>query len=100
MKGQDVVLQDLAAELEEVVSPVNLDCEEEIETEEVDFPNPYEITAVCYACEDTLRIAVVTSSSGIRELQSLLLGSLSLLCAACSREAFRTRRPQAHQNGF
>lgn len=97
-----MVLQDLAVELEGVVSPVNLDCEEEIETEEVevDFPNPYEITAVCYVCEDILRLAVVTSSSGIRELQSLLLGSLSLLCAACSREAFRTRRPQAQQNGF
>ncbi|QYI89555.1 E7 early protein [Bos taurus papillomavirus 38] len=99
MKGHDVVLQELASELEEVVSPVNLDCEEEIETEEVEvLPNPYEIRAVCYVCEDTLRFAVVTSSAGIRELQTLLLGSLSLLCAACSREAFRSRRPQ--ENGF
>ncbi|AJG05908.1 E7 protein [Bos taurus papillomavirus 15] len=100
MKGQDVVLQDLASELEDIVSPINLDCEEEIETEEVevDFPNPYEITAVCYVCEETLRIAVVTTTTGIRDLQTLLLGSLSLLCAACSRDAFCNRRPQ--RNGF
>lgn len=94
-----MALQDLASELEDVVSPISLACEEDIETEEVDIPNPYEVTAVCYVCEDTLRIAVVTSTSGIRQLQTLLLGSLSLLCAACSRDAFCARRPQAQRNG-
>lgn len=88
-----MTLEGIAAELESVVSPINLNCEEDIETEEVECLIPFAITAACYCCEEQLRIAVVTSDQGIRQLQELLLGSLSLLCAACSREAFRTRRP-------
>ncbi|QYI89529.1 E7 early protein [Bos taurus papillomavirus 34] len=94
MKGQDVTYQYLAVELEDAISPINLNCEEEIETEEIECPNPYAVTATCYVCEDTLRLAVVTSTDGIRQLQSLLLDSLNLLCASCSREAFCERRPE------
>lgn len=89
-----MTLEDIAVEFQDVISPISLSCEEEeIETEVVEYPVPYEIQAVCYCCEEQLRIAVVTSTSGIRQLQDLLLDSLSLLCAGCSREAFRTRRP-------
>ncbi|BAO50678.1 E7 protein [Bos taurus papillomavirus 6] len=95
MKGQSMILKDLATELEEVVSPINLDCEEEIETEEVDCPAPFAVEAVCHVCEQVLRLAVVASPDGILQLQQLLLtDSLSFLCTSCSREAFCNRRPQ------
>nr|AAY86739.1 E7 [Bovine papillomavirus] len=94
MKGQNVTLQDIAAELEDTISPINLRCEEEIETEEVENPNPFAITATCYACEQTLRLAVVTSNEGILQLQQLLFEDLSLLCAACSKQVFCNRRPE------
>nr|AAY86726.1 E7 [Bovine papillomavirus] len=98
MKGQNVTLQDVTLQFEHVISPVSLNCEEEeLEVEEVDCPNPYAIETACYVCEDKLRIAVVTSNDGIRDLQELLLNSLFLLCASCSREAFCLRRAQ--QNG-
>lgn len=90
-----MTLKDIALEFEDAVSPVNLDCEEEeIETEVVECPNPYSVTATCYVCEKTLRIAVVTSADGIRQLQLLLLDSLSLLCAACCSDAIRAGRPR------
>ncbi|QYI89562.1 E7 early protein [Bos taurus papillomavirus 39] len=95
MKGhQDVTYQNLAIELENEISPISLNCDEEIETEEVDFPNPYAVTAACYVCEEQLRLAVVASDDGIRQLQVLLLDSLQLLCASCSRQAFCNRRPE------
>lgn len=94
MKGQDVTLQDVALDFQDAISPISLDCEEQIETEEVDSPNPYAVTATCYVCEQSLRLAVVTSTTGIRQLEQLLLDSLCLLCAACSREVFSERRPQ------
>uniref|UniRef100_Q7LZV6 Protein E7 n=1 Tax=Bos taurus papillomavirus 6 TaxID=10563 RepID=Q7LZV6_BPV6 len=96
MKGQSMILKDLAAELEEVVSPINLDCEEEIANEEVDCPVTFcLVEAVCHVCEQVLRLAVVASPDGILQLQQLLLtDSLSFLCTSCSREAFCNRRPQ------
>nr|P08350.2 RecName: Full=Protein E7 [Bos taurus papillomavirus 4] len=94
MKGQNVTLQDIAIELEDTISPINLHCEEEIETEEVDTPNPFAITATCYACEQVLRLAVVTSTEGIHQLQQLLFDNLFLLCAACSKQVFCNRRPE------
>lgn len=97
MKGQDVTYRDLAVELQDTISPISLNCEEELELEETDAPNPYAVTASCYVCEESLRLAVVTSEEGIRQLQTLLLDSLNLLCASCSREAFCSRRPE--QNG-
>ncbi|BBQ05070.1 E7 protein [Bos taurus papillomavirus 29] len=96
MKGQNVMLKDLATELEDVISPINLDCDEEIETEEVDSPEPFAVEAVCYVCEQVLRLALVASPDGILQLQQLLLDSVSFLCASCSREAFCNRRPQGH----
>ncbi|QYI89503.1 E7 early protein [Bos taurus papillomavirus 30] len=95
MKGQDVILKDLANELEEVISPINLDCEEEIETEEVDCPDPYTVQAICYVCEQVLRLALVASPDGILQFHQLLLGSsINFLCASCSREAHSSRRPE------
>lgn len=89
-----MTLENVSQEFEHVISPISLTCEEEIEIEEVDLPAPYAIETVCYVCEEQLRISVVTSNQGIRDLQQLLLDSLSLLCAACSRDAFCARRPQ------
>ncbi|AVX45448.1 E7 protein [Bos taurus papillomavirus 24] len=97
MKGQTVTLQDVALEFQDAISPINLECDEEIETEEVDNLNPFAITATCYACENTLRLAVVTSGEGIHHLQQLLLDDLHLLCAGCSTQVFCDRRPG--QNG-
>lgn len=94
MKGQDVTLKNVAEELEDVVSPIILDCQEEIETEEVDCPAPYAVEAVCYVCENPLRLALVSSPDGIHQLHQLLLDCISLLCANCSREVFSNRRPQ------
>ncbi|APR72338.1 E7 [Bos taurus papillomavirus 23] len=94
MKGQDVTLQGIAVELKEVVSPINLACDEEIETEEVDGPAPYAVEAVCYVCEQPLRLALVADSEGILQFHHLLLENLNLLCASCSREVFCNRRPQ------
>ncbi|BAJ12073.1 E7 protein [Bos taurus papillomavirus 11] len=93
MKGPNVTLEGIAADLENAVSPINLNCEEEIDTEEVELPNPFEITATCYVCEKILRLAVVTSNDGIHQLQQLLFENLSLLCSACSRDVFCNRRP-------
>lgn len=92
-----MTLQGIALEFENAVSPINLNCDEEIETEEVESPNPFEITAYCYVCEHKLRLAVVTSVDGIHQLQQLLCDNLSLLCAPCSREVFCNRR--AARNG-
>ncbi|BBU60027.1 E7 protein [Bos taurus papillomavirus 28] len=99
MKGQDVTLRDITLELQEVVSPINLHCEEELEIEEVDFSDPYAITTYCYKCEIVLRLAVIATSDGIHQLQQLLLGTVSLLCPACAKPVFCTRRPPQQRNG-
>lgn len=92
MRGPQPTLPDITLELAEVVSPINLDCEEELEVEEAEQGDPYAIAVACYNCETNLRLAVIASPDGIRAFQQLLLASLSLLCPTCSRTLFSGRR--------
>lgn len=89
-----MTLPDITLEFTDVVSPVSLDCEEELESEEVESPDPYAVDASCFNCHTNLRIVVVASPEGIRGLQLLLFGPLSLLCPACATRTCASRRPQ------
>lgn len=91
MKGSQPTISDIELDLQDIVCPVSLECDEVLSPEEADPVNPYRVEATCYNCEKELRLFVVTTTTGIRGLQRLLIDNLTLLCPPCSRLVFRSR---------
>lgn len=89
MRGERPTLRDINLDLQDLVMPDNLlsgevlDPEEELE--EVEPRHPYSIVTECNNCSGKLRLHVVTTSTGIRDLQELFFRNLSLLCCTCAR---------------
>lgn len=83
MRGNQPSIRDISLELQQLVCPVSLECDEVIEPQ-APLPDPYAVAVTCYKCDRELTFCLYASRGGIRELQLLLIESLGLLCAPCS----------------
>nr|AYA94101.1 MAG: E7 protein [Human papillomavirus] len=95
MIGEVATLKDIELNLESLVLPANLLCDEEVNSEEaleVDPSIPYRVETYCNSCEARLKLHVVATAVGIRHLQTLLLGHIALLCPGCSRTILQDGR--------
>jgi hypothetical protein len=94
MIGKEVTIPDIELELQDLVQPIDLHCDEvlpeesenlsessqaEVEPERILF----KIVAPCGGCETRLKIYIASTRFGIRCLEELLLSELSLLCPVC-----------------
>lgn len=91
MRGEKPTIPDINLELQEIVTAVDLHCNEILSPNEAlpEPPAPYKVGGSCYACGSALRLFLVASQEGIRDFQQLLLLShLSILCVSCAKTAF------------
>nr|AYA93917.1 MAG: E7 protein [Human papillomavirus] len=99
MIGKEASLKDVELNLNELVLPENLLCDEEslspdCEPEEEQAITTYKVDSNCYNCGIGVRICVAATTPAIRLLEELLLGGLTLLCPRCSRGNFHHGRSQ------
>lgn len=99
MRGNQPTVRDVELNLNELVLPENLLCDEgeeslspDCEPEEEQDVQTYRVDTQCYICGTGVRICVAASEPAIHLLQELLFGSLSLLCPRCSRGHFHHGR--------
>nr|AYA94406.1 MAG: E7 protein [Human papillomavirus] len=95
MIGQEATIKDIELDLDSLVSPANLLCDEEVIHEEAleeDPCTPFRVETHCNSCERRLKLHVVATEFGIRYFQTLLLQHLSLLRPSCSRYVLRHGR--------
>ncbi|AGS08605.1 E7 [Rangifer tarandus papillomavirus 2] len=85
MRGTKPTIKDINLELEEIVSPAHLLCEEVLPPEGAVPADPYTVSVTCCICYKGLHFAVLSSRSGILQLEQLLLNSLGLLCSGCAK---------------
>lgn len=86
--GKEATLKDVLLELTDI--EIDLQCHEKLddEPEEAEvglLEEPYKIVTVCYQCNRDIRLCVVASTPGIRGLQELLFGSVTLVCPLCAK---------------
>ncbi|ATQ38339.1 E7 [Gammapapillomavirus 11] len=97
MMGKNATLQDI--NLEELVLPANLICEEslspdDVPEEESAVLSPYRVDTECYTCNRRIRLSVVASTAAIFLFEQLLLQDLNVVCPGCSRQNFNYGRQQ------
>ncbi|QYI89576.1 E7 early protein [Bos taurus papillomavirus 40] len=82
---------------QQLVCPVNLECEEEVIDEvlqlEAEWHDPFVVATDCNKCGLPLFFCVYTTHETIRSFHHLLAGNLNLLCSPCSQTLLRN-------NGF
>ncbi|AEL99906.1 E7 protein [Bos taurus papillomavirus 12] len=81
MRGSQPAISDISEELQELVCPVNLECDEELAPENDD---PYAVAVACHKCGNQVAFCVYAPREGIRQFQQLLLDCLDFCCPACS----------------
>lgn len=95
MIGRQPTLQDIELDLETLVEPVNLYCEESLspdsEGEEEDVEVIYRVDTYC-DCGTAVRLIVTASDAALRQLQQLLLQDLQIVCPPCARAIFQNGR--------
>ena len=95
MIGQRATIEDINLNLEELVLPESLLCNEslspDVEPEEEERHH-YSIDTCCKHCNSVIRIVVYATGSAIHLLQQLLVAELSLLCPLCARNTSRHGR--------
>lgn len=95
MIGNKPTLNDIELDLEELVEPVNLYCEETLspdsEGEEVEPQVVYKVETEC-ECGTALRLVVAATGAAIRTLHLLLTEELQIVCPQCARRIFRNGR--------
>lgn len=82
-------------ELRELILPANLLSAEQVSQEDLEEEpglDPYRVTTTCASCSARLVFCVVSSSDTVRDLHSLFLRDLSLLCARCAKNTSRNGR--------
>nr|AYA94722.1 MAG: E7 protein [Human papillomavirus] len=99
MIGKEPSIKDVELNLNELVLPENLLCDEEslspdCEPEEEQSISTYKVDCHCYICGTGVRVCVAATFPAIRLLEELLLGGLNLLCPRCSRGHFHHGRSQ------
>ncbi|ADV03082.1 unnamed protein product [Equus caballus papillomavirus 3] len=58
----------------------------EIEEERRPHRCPYRVLTFCHYCNQGVRIVLVSTSPGIRHVNTLLTGSVSIVCPVCASE--------------
>ncbi|QYI89583.1 E7 early protein [Bos taurus papillomavirus 41] len=81
MRGNKPAINDITAELQDLVCPVNLECDEELAPEDDD---PYAVAVACYKCGNQVAFCVYAQPEGIRALQQLLVDCVDFCCPSCS----------------
>lgn len=95
MHGNSVTMRDITLDLEEIVMPSNLLCGEESLSPDLEEERAtYKVDTLCDDCKTGIRICLVATETGVRHLQQLLTGELSLLCPGCSRVRLNNGRSQ------
>ncbi|AEM05817.1 E7 [Peromyscus papillomavirus 1] len=98
MIGPEATLRDIVLE-ESPPETVSLYCDEtlseEEEEEEAESISPYRVYAPCYRCDRSVRLVVSATENGIRGLEKLLLGDVSIVCPSCAVCV----RPTGHHGG-
>ncbi|ALP46946.1 E7 protein [Cervus elaphus papillomavirus 2] len=91
MRGDKPTISDIALDLEQIVCPVSLECNETMSPEEAEaaLQFPYRVATSCSGCNKELHLFVAATEEGIRSLEVSLIGDkLSLLCGRCARVIF------------
>lgn len=99
MIGKESTIKDIELNLNDLVLPSNLLCEEEslspdCEAEEEQSVTTYKVDSHCYICGTGVRVCVAATTPAIRLFEELLVGGLTLLCPRCSRGHFHHGRSQ------
>ena len=85
MHGHSATMRDITLELEELVIPSNLLCQESLSPDSEEERATYKVDTLCDDCKTRIRICLVATEIGVKHLQQLLTGDVSLLCPGCSR---------------
>lgn len=94
MIGKNPTIRDIELNLEELVEPVNLYCEESLSPDsegEEALPVVYRVDTEC-ECGTALRLVVGATAAAIRTLQLLLTEELQIICPECARRLLRNGR--------
>lgn len=88
MIGKQATIPEIVLDLQELVQPIDLHCDEELSENQLEEePTPqridYKIVSSCGGCGTKLRIFASCTQFGIRTLQDLLLEEVALLCSNC-----------------
>ena len=95
MIGKQATIPDIKLELQDLVLPIDLHCDEELTEEQSENLSEsteaeveprrtlYKIVVPCGGCDSRLKFYVSATQFGIRSLEDLLLEELSLLCPTC-----------------
>lgn len=87
MIGKQATIPDIMLDLQDLVQPIDLHCDEELSENQEEEPVPqridYKIVSSCGGCGIKLRIFATCTQFGIRTLQDLLLEEIALLCPDC-----------------
>nr|AYA94513.1 MAG: E7 protein [Human papillomavirus] len=95
MIGNKPTIQDIELDLNLLVLPDNLLCNESLspDTEgEEEERAPYRVETCCKSCETGVRLCVYATRAAIITLEQILISELSLLCPSCSRTLFHHGR--------
>ncbi|ATQ38162.1 E7 [Gammapapillomavirus sp.] len=87
MIGDRPTVGDISLNLEELVLPDNLLCNESLspDSEPEEEQDLYRIDTCCKLCNCRIRVVVFATGSAIALFEQLLFGQLSFLCPRCSR---------------
>ncbi|ANG08946.1 E7 [Human papillomavirus type 185] len=95
MIGKQATIPDIELELQDLVLPIDLHCDEELSEEQSENLSEsseaevepqrtlFKIVVPCGGCDSRLKIYVWATQFGIRCIEDLLLSELSLLCPGC-----------------
>nr|AYA94749.1 MAG: E7 protein [Human papillomavirus] len=88
MIGEKPTIPGIDLELEQLVLPDNLLCNESLspDSEPEEEQDLYRVDTCCNHCNCRIRVVVVATGSAIALFQQLLFAQLSFLCPRCSRE--------------
>nr|UMZ08540.1 transforming protein E7 [Bos taurus papillomavirus 30] len=81
MRGIQPAISEVSEQMQDLVCPVHLECDEELAPEPDD---PYAVAVECYKCGGTVTFCVYAPRDGIRAFQHLLLNSLDFVCSGCA----------------
>lgn len=97
MRGEKPTIPDIVLEpqLEELVLPANLLCDESLSPDDILEEEPkvlYKIDGACGICEARLRLVVGATNEGIRRLHGLLITEVDFICASCAKNNHHGRK--------
>lgn len=91
MRGERATLSDIV--LQEEPELVNLYCDEEMLEEEEEeeqvqiILDPFRMRVQCGLCDQRIQFYIAANQDSIRQFQTLLLGSLRIICRDCAHNS-------------